>query len=266
MSAVYYLLFSDIFCSPDLVVQDHRFDLVENLGCSASVDPSAVGISLIWIPPLFLCTMGLIFFGLSRVIISKKQKEVSFTFFSSIAALAISNSLRDSSGHFALHLESRSTNSSFFFRSLFISMFTTVVIGLVYIFCSFFGPPLHPWSWTAVHASMFKVDIVSSQDEVGSIQLAWWGIFGITVLYLFLSFCLGEETRDIFKWIRKQVTREKLVVLPIQCVFFVFILFFTLRLLNFFDFQHFEESFMFQNDSFSIKNSTFNSPIQIGLG
>jgi hypothetical protein len=98
-------------------------------------------------------------------------------------------------------------------------MTTMIATGLVNIFCSFSGPALHPWSWATVHASMGEVNIVSSQDELGSIQLAWWGGFGVTGFYLLLSFCLGEETRDIYKWIRKETTREQRFVLPMQCVF-----------------------------------------------
>ena len=140
-----------------------------------------------------------------------------------IAVLSINNSFRHNSGRLTVHLESRSSmNSSSFFRCLIISMSTTITAGLVYIFCSFFGPVLHPWSWATVHASMSEVNIVSSHDELGSIQLAWWGGFTITVLYLLLLFCLGEETWDIFIWIRKKATRSNLkrFVLPMQCVFF----------------------------------------------
>lgn len=67
-----------IFCPTDLVVQDYRFDLVEDLGCSASVDPSAVGISLIWIPPLLICSISTIFFGLllSRVKLPTRSNSI----------------------------------------------------------------------------------------------------------------------------------------------------------------------------------------------
>jgi pheromone a factor receptor len=67
--------FGDIFGPTDLIVQDHRFDLVENFGCSASVDPSAVGVALVWIPPLLMCSLCFIFFGLllSRARMLKKS-------------------------------------------------------------------------------------------------------------------------------------------------------------------------------------------------
>ena len=209
-------LFSDIFRLPDLVVQDHRFDLVENLGCSASADVSVVGFSLIWIPPFLICSISIVFFGLffSRVRIEKSLTQIS------IAVLSIHNSSRHSSGRFAMHLESRSEtmNSSCFVRCLVISMVTIIVASVVYLFCSFSGPAFHPWSWTAVHASMSEVNIVTSQDEITPIQIAWWGGFVITIVYLLLSFCLGEETRDIFKWIRKQAIRERHFILPLQYV------------------------------------------------
>ena len=138
-----------------------------------------------------------------------------------IAALSIRNSLRHSSDRLSIHLESRSTmNASSFYRCLIISMTTTFAAGLVSILGSFSGASLHPWSWATIHASMSEVNIVSSQDQLESIQLAWWGGFVLTALYLLLSYCLGEETRDIFKWIRK-MTRKECFVLPMQCVFFL---------------------------------------------
>lgn len=136
-----------------------------------------------------------------------------------IAAFSIRNALRHSSGRLSIHLESRSTmNASSFYRCLFISMTTTITTGLVSLLKSFSGPSLHPWSWTAAHASMSEVDIVSSRDQFASIQLSWWGGFVVTVLYLLLSYSLGEETRDIFKWIRQKTTRKDQFVLPMQCV------------------------------------------------
>jgi hypothetical protein len=51
---------------------------------------------------------------------------------------------------------------------------------------------------------MSEVNIALSQDQLGFIQLAWWGGFVVVmmVLYLLLSYCLGGDTRDTFKWTR----------------------------------------------------------------
>lgn len=209
------IFFLTFFRLLDLVVQNHRFDLTEGIGCSASIDPSAIALSLMWIPPLLICGISIILFGLflSRVRISNKSYQTS------ILALSIHNCTRHSSAHLAEYIGSRSAmTSSSFFRCLVVSLGTTITAGLVYIFCSFSGPALHPWSWAADPESMSKVNIVSSKSEVTSIQVAWWGGFVISILYLVLSFCLGEEARDIFQWIRKQATRERHFVLPIRCV------------------------------------------------
>ena len=70
-------ILSDIFPPSDLLVQNHRFDLVENFGCSASVDPSVIGISLVWIPPLLICSISIVFFGLHLSHVKVFQKSYS---------------------------------------------------------------------------------------------------------------------------------------------------------------------------------------------
>jgi Pheromone A receptor len=47
----------------DYIVQDHRFDIVENIGCQAAVYVSAPAIIIIWFPQLFLSALTLIFGG-----------------------------------------------------------------------------------------------------------------------------------------------------------------------------------------------------------
>ena len=202
-----------------------------------------------WIPPLIICSISIVFFGLLFSLVRVSDVLLEFL----TAALSIHNALRHSSGRLSIHLESRSTmNASSFYRCLVISMTTTVAAGLLFVLNSFFGPSLHPWSWTTVHASMSEVNIISSQGQLESIQLAWWGGFVVTVLYLLLSFCLGEETRDIFKWIRKKTTRKEPFVLPMQCVFFCHS-FPNLRSTQFFSQQ-------------KKKIPTFYDSVKVGLG
>lgn len=43
------------------VSQDHRFDLVKDYGCSPSIHNSSLPLALIWIPPLILCGITLMF-------------------------------------------------------------------------------------------------------------------------------------------------------------------------------------------------------------
>lgn len=77
-------------------------------------------------------------------------------------------------------------------------------------------------SWAAVHAAFKEVDIIQARVEVGSIQLIWWSTPVPSLLYILLSFTIGEEIRDTAKWVRVLLTKKPapapapLVLLPTQ--------------------------------------------------
>jgi len=52
----------------DFIVQDHRFDLVKDIGCSASIHPSSPALILMWLPPLIICSITFYFSGTFRFI------------------------------------------------------------------------------------------------------------------------------------------------------------------------------------------------------
>ena len=47
----------------DTLVQDFRFDLVANFGCSAAINPSVPALALMWLPPLVLCIISFTYSG-----------------------------------------------------------------------------------------------------------------------------------------------------------------------------------------------------------
>lgn len=47
----------------DIIVQDHRFDLVKDLGCSASIHPSTPALVIVWLPPLITCFIAFVICG-----------------------------------------------------------------------------------------------------------------------------------------------------------------------------------------------------------
>ncbi|KAF5378592.1 hypothetical protein D9615_007161 [Tricholomella constricta] len=168
------------------VTQDHRFDLVKDYGCSASIHPSTLGLTVMWLPPMILCLASLILSG-----------------------VAIHHSFRRPAATFASHIESRSPlTASIFVRRVAVSIITT--------FSGF-----RPWtSWASVHANITAVDVVQSRDDIKSIQLVWWGVPAVSIVYILLSFTVGEETRDAFRWIRGRLLQvpmwrpRPLVLLP----------------------------------------------------
>ena len=55
---------SSLIIPVDVIVQDHRFTLVEDLGCQASVHRSLTGLVLVWLPPLVISLLSLGYNGL----------------------------------------------------------------------------------------------------------------------------------------------------------------------------------------------------------
>ncbi|KAJ3502538.1 hypothetical protein NLJ89_g8842 [Agrocybe chaxingu] len=177
-----------LYMSLHVVAQDHRFDLVKNFGCSASIHPSTLSFLIVSIPPLLICILSLVLSGIS-----------------------IHHAHRNSSSRFVIHLESRSTMTpSIFVRRLAITMIMSGALALIGVFSFFSVPVFQPWvSWASVHASMGKIDVVKSSSDIKVVEMAWWSIFGLSVLYIILVLGLGEETRDLFKWVKDQATRKR---------------------------------------------------------
>jgi hypothetical protein len=64
---------------------------------------------------------------------------------------------------------------------------------------------------------MGTVEIVQAEGDVNDVQFAWWSSFAISVIYIVLSFTIGEEARDSYRWVREQLSRERKIpklVLP----------------------------------------------------
>ncbi|KAF8963271.1 pheromone A receptor-domain-containing protein [Flammula alnicola] len=194
-----------IYMSSHLIVQHHRFDIVKDLGCSASTHPSTIGFLVTWLPPVLTCSIVFVFSGVSA---HNASRTVSF----------------------ADHLQSRSSmDPSLFFRRLATCVILTGALCILSFSALFSVPKSEPWtSWASVHALMNQVNIVQVQENVDptephgdltSIQVAWWGIFVVSVVYILQSFTIGEEARDAFRWIGEQVTRKRdlprRLVLPI---------------------------------------------------
>ncbi|GLB44324.1 hypothetical protein LshimejAT787_1602540 [Lyophyllum shimeji] len=173
-----------IYMALHYISQDHRFDLIQDYGCSASVHPSTVSLTILWLPPIILCFASFVLCG-----------------------TAIHHCFRLPAAAFAVHLESRSLlTASLFVRRVAVSLVMTVLLFVVALFSVFSVSGYRPWtSWAAVHANIKVIDVVQSRDDIKSIQLRWWGVPVMSIVFILLSLVLGEETRDAFKWTRGRV-------------------------------------------------------------
>ncbi|TFK32934.1 pheromone A receptor-domain-containing protein [Crucibulum laeve] len=167
-----------------VISQDRRFDLVTDYGCSASIHHSTPALMLMWGPPLLLCIITFLFSG-----------------------RAVHNSFRQAHARFSEHLLTRSKmTSSLFLRRLVTVFSLTTVMALIMLFSIFSTPVTETWSsWDVVHTNMANIRIVWSPDDMLSIHLVWWGFFVLSVLHILISFTIGEESRDAFKWIRGKI-------------------------------------------------------------
>ncbi|PPQ94223.1 hypothetical protein CVT25_006649 [Psilocybe cyanescens] len=180
------------------VIQDRRFDLVKDYGCSASSHPSTLAFLITWLPPLIICSIALILSGVS-----------------------IHNSGRVVGVSLNTHLETRSTlTASQFNRQLSTCMIMAGALALISLATLFSVHSFESWtSWSSVHALITKIEIVKSASDIKNVQFAWWSMFGVSVLYIILSYVIGEEGREVYRWIGEQVKRKRelpRVVLPLH--------------------------------------------------
>lgn len=115
--------------------------------------------------------------------------------------MAIHNSFRHPTTHFSVHLESRSTmTASLWTRTLAISMTVTGITLLVLLFSMFSLPMSEFWiSWEHVHEHFSEVNTINEGAQ--GVKAIWWGLRVITLCYIVLALVLGEESRDIIKYI-----------------------------------------------------------------
>ena len=138
--------------------------------------------------------------------------------------LALRNSSRQTTYYFAAHIEARSPiTSSIFFRRLSTCFVTNTVIFMIGFFSLFSAPSIEPWtSWSSVHARMWIIQVLASTDDIRPLQLVWWSVPIVSIVYLLLLFTIGEETRDVIKYLRelyKKYPKQKprsVFILPLQ--------------------------------------------------
>lgn len=133
--------------------------------------------------------------------------------------MSVHNSGQSRLSTFRTYLESRcSMTSSLFYRRLATCMVIAGSLILISLSSLFSVHSFQSWvSWDSVHASMGTVEILQAEDDINDVQFAWWSTFAISVIYIVLSFVIGEEARDSYRWVHEQLTRKREVpklVLP----------------------------------------------------
>jgi pheromone a factor receptor len=199
-------------------VQHRRFEIVEDYGCQAAVYPSILTIILIWLPPLFLCTITIVYLGRSLLttllLISAQFPPSGLVLYHTMAISRLSS--------FADHLENRSPlNMSRFARSAAVcTLFAVFVASLSVIsISSAVAAGLSPWnSFGEVHSNYFDIVIISSLDFRSQAHLratiswGWWMIPILSFVFFGLSACSRGSAKDyraFGKWVWRKVSGKR---------------------------------------------------------
>ncbi|GBE87051.1 predicted protein [Sparassis crispa] len=147
-----------LYMAIHVIVQDRRFDLVEEYGCEPSIYISTPAVILIWLPPFVLCVIAFCYAFLALL---NFRQAVRVT------------SLRNSSG-FRVLTFIRPILTAFIIVSLILS---SSAFSLHARIVSTAG--LEPWtSWVAVHAQLSAIRVIppTAGLELIRVAITWWAI------------------------------------------------------------------------------------------
>jgi len=184
-----------IFMGLHYIVQGHRFDIIEGIGCSPATYISVPAVILIWVPPLVISSVSMIY------------------------AIATFHHFLKRRIEFATVLQSSAISPARYLRLMSLAVFeifwdTGTNIYILY-FNTYTG--LQPWiSWESVHLNFSRVDqypdfLVPAEFQI-QIIVQWW-IIPISSVAFCLLFGFGQEaTNDylaMFNWVRRHIFLQK---------------------------------------------------------
>jgi pheromone a factor receptor len=170
-----------IFMALHYVVQGHRFDIIEDIGCWPSTYNTAPGVVVLLVPGILISLVSFVYCTLSIIAFMKHRATFS-------AALANHNS-----------------NTSRYFRLMALAsmeILFSLPMGIYHLVQNTRVAPLHPWiSWEDTHFNFGRVDFIPriffNASPVLWIDLQigrWLAPFGAFVFFIF--FGLAPEARE----------------------------------------------------------------------
>ncbi|KDQ50573.1 hypothetical protein JAAARDRAFT_141774 [Jaapia argillacea MUCL 33604] len=179
------------------LVQNHRFDIIEDFGCEAAIYASAPAVILVWLPPILICITSLVY---------------------SILVLIHAYSLHSG---FSRHIANRSRfTQSTFTRLLSMSMLQTFLLTWFFL-TTLVLSAFRPWtSFKQVHSQMSTIAVAAESDlsvqEHIRVELVFWIIPVLSVI-VFVFGVMGERAQQSIKSVVKDIRiRSRSLSLPIQ--------------------------------------------------
>ncbi|KAG8732113.1 hypothetical protein FRC12_019415, partial [Ceratobasidium sp. 428] len=178
------------------VVQGHRFDILEDIGCNPTTYVSVAALFIVYLPPIFLSLGTLIYAGIAlRWFVHRRAQ---------FQAVLQSNQSGLTTGRY-LRLIALSVTEMLFATamSLFVLVITVEDGGL------------RPWiSWEDVHSNWHRVGqfakILIPQFFWDRLLITWY-IIPITSVIFFAFFGFGQEAKaeytNAWRWVQRRVFR-----------------------------------------------------------
>jgi len=179
-----------------LIVQGHRFDIIEDIGCITNTYMSWPAVFLTYGPLLVLSLITSVYAGMSlRWFIQRRAQ------------------FRD------LFPSSSSLTTSRYFRLMALALteiLGTTIISLYAIINAALNQGIQPWvSWQYVHSNFGHINQfpeVLLSPQVMSVELGLWSFVPISSALFFVFFGFGEEAcseyRKYWAWIRRVILRR----------------------------------------------------------
>ncbi|KIJ25319.1 hypothetical protein M422DRAFT_62264 [Sphaerobolus stellatus SS14] len=185
-----------IFMALHYIVQGHRFDIAEDLGCAPAVYISLAAIFILWFPPL------------------------AFSFITMVYALLVLRHFLHHRISFAAHLKNSQSalTAGRYFRLMSLAIVEIVWDSgcNIYVLYTNVVSGLRPWtSWADVHSNFSRIgrfpNFLLSQDVISSFLFQWW-IIPISCFFFFGFFGFSEEAisdyRVAFRWVSRVIFRR----------------------------------------------------------
>ncbi|KAI9509917.1 pheromone A receptor-domain-containing protein [Russula earlei] len=185
-----------LYMSLHTIVQDHRFVVLEDFGCQAAVHDSLPALIIVWVPPLCISMIGILF------CIS--------------ATINVGKSHYNSRDHFPCTPE---MTSSLFIRRIIFAISGMLYLAVVYVYAlsSITSSGLSPWiSISQTRSQISQVEVVPLHSPTGmQSKLIWWFIPIWSLILFVLSVLSGEIQRGYrttFTWLSQRLKKDLLPI------------------------------------------------------
>lgn len=185
-----------LFMGLHFIVQGHRFDIIEEYGCRPTIYFSIPSLFIIWIPPLVVSIMALVFAALA--LRHFMLRRISFA-----AHLTTSHSALTTSRYLRLMLMAS------------LQMVWSLALMIFSLWFNIMAVPLRRWTtWNDVHSDFGRIDLYATAFTplpiITSYYVLWW-MPPISTLVFVIFFAFGrdamEEYKKFFIWFRTRILR-----------------------------------------------------------